>query len=219
MKRDRKRGIPVLCGALAVLLAAGLTAGCADDDPVEPEPKPAPLALSEDQLVTMVQHAYRDMDLADYRALLHEDYRFYFLQSDITNLGLPFDHLTRAEEDSVAAHMFSGRPAPNTGEAAISGITWSLLEGIGIWEDSQNLEFPGARRRLYVIQLAFERPGATTMVIRGEQEFFAAGRDTVLPDEGQVTVWTLRGQVDHSDIRSSKQTESCTWGSTKALYR
>ena len=222
----RSAPLPARLLALAVLLAAGLlTAGCSDVESVDsiPERPVTPSydlpALSEDELVSLVRESYRFTDLETYRAILHADYRFKFQQYDIDILGLPSDHLTRAEEEDVAENMFSGTPSPSSGEAAISGITWSLLEGNGTWEDSQNPEFPGTRRRLYAVEFAIERPGAPTIVIHGEQEFYAAGRDTVLPDEGPVTVWTLRGQVDRTVEGQARGLAPGTWGAVKAMYR
>jgi hypothetical protein len=201
----------------ALALAAGLGTGCSNE-PTKPEPKPTPepLALSADQLITLLRDAYTSMDIDAYRALLHTDFIFKFQQWDVDNLGLPSDHLVREDDLASTQNLFSGQPVG--GEPGVSRITWSLMEGIGVWEASANQEFPGAMRRLYNFGINITRPGSTTLIIEGQQEFYATSRDTTI-NGTPASYWKLVGQVDLSYSGGWKGTEDCSWGRVKVLYR
>ena len=220
MRRNARR-LHVIGPALlfcALALTAGLGTGCSDDGTKpEPKPTPEPLALSADQLITFLRDAYTSMDIDGYRALLHADFVFKFQQSDIDNLNLQADHLTREEDLTSTMKMFSGQ---NVGDVpGVSQIDWPLMEGIGVWEASDNPEFPGTMRRLYNFNFNIIRLGATTMIIMGQQEFYATSRDTTI-DGTPATYWKLVGQVDLSDYYlAGKATERTSWGKAKHLYQ
>jgi len=201
----------------ALALAAGLGTGCSNE-PTKPEPKPTPepLALSADQLITLLRDAYTSMDIDAYRALLHTDFIFKFQQFDIVNLNLPADHLTRGEDLATTTSMFSGQPVGY--ESGASQIAWSLMEGIGSWETSDNPAFPGAMCRIYNFDINVIRPRDTTLIIGGQQEFYATSQDTMI-DGTPASHWKLLGQVDLSDHIAGKGTQGYTWGEVKVLYQ
>jgi hypothetical protein len=195
----------LLPGVLLLMLAP--LAGCifSPDDIKGPPPPPPPPAYefpdTQDKVIKNLREAYVKMDIDGYRNVLHKDYIFKFQQFDIDALGLPSDHLTREEDLESTRKLFSGQPA---GDApAVSGITWSLLEGIGIWETSYNPEFPASQRRLYNFEINITRPGDTTIIVTGQQEFYVASRDSVV-DGSPTPYWELLGQVDLSDTGPGK---------------
>ncbi len=225
----RDRDCPPLARVASVLLTVmlsvlfgglpgGLTTGCSDDDPTGPKNVLGPWPASEDSLIALFRAAYTDRDLADYLPLLDDGYVFQFLQVDIDQLGLPPGYLfDRAAEEDVAANMFSGQPIPG-GPPAISEIRWPILQGIGQWEDSYNPSFPGCRQRIFNFEMEIERPGDITLIFGGQQLFYAAPCDTILPDGSAATAWRLHAQVDLSET-ITKGTERPTWGWVKAKYR
>jgi hypothetical protein len=186
----------VSLGLGLVLLFA--VSGClfspdSDSDP-KPQPQPErPFPDSEDQLMANFRQAYSTMDIAWYRDVLHDQYKFMFQQTDIEHLGLPSDHLTREEELLVADNMFQGR-----GENPIAQITIQVLNPQNAWQDvTDHPDFPNSRRRAYDITMYIERPGATTLKVEGQQEFFVVRHEFVIdgsPREG----WQLVGQVDRT---------------------
>jgi hypothetical protein len=209
----------LLPGLLLMLLAA--LAGCifSPDTPPNDKPPPPPNYVfpdTEGKVIKNLQEAYVKMDIDGYRNVMHKDYIFKFQQYDIDNLNLPADHLTRMEDLVSTQNLFSGQAV--SGVPAVASITWPVLEGIGVWEASVNPEFPNTMHRLYNFMINITRPGATTIIITGQQEFYAASRDSLI--DGTLTpYWELLGQVDLSDNGGGKATENATWGSVKDLYQ
>jgi hypothetical protein len=217
-KRCRPGLLIVLLTGLMAGLMGGLITGCSDDDLTGPKNIVGPWPASEDSLIALFRAAYTDRDLAAYLPLLDDGYIFQFLQADIDQLGLPPGYqLDRAIEEDIATNMFSGQSIPG-GEPAISEIRWSVLEGIGQWEDSYHPSFPGCRQRIFNFEMEIERPGDITLIFGGQQLFYAAPHDTILPDQTPAIAWRLRGQVDMS-VTITKGTERPTWGWVKAKYR
>ena len=222
--RPGPRAAAVLLAALlTALLAGGLLcglSGCSgDDDPTATKPDASPRPESESVLLQLLGQACEDRDAATYAALLDAGFEFLPQDADLGFFGLPSGYrIDRDEEASIAANLFSGQPSPSTGEAGVRDIRFNVMDGVGQWADSQNPLFPGCRFRAFNFELEFERPGATTLVVKGQQEFYCARIDTSLPGIGPVSYWRLRGQVDLSDT-GGKGVEGPSWGYVKLLYR
>ena len=176
-----------------------------------------PFPDSADVLMSNFHKAYGGMNFKPYRDLLHADYKFFYQQADIDNLGLASDHHSRDEELLISVHIFSGNPAPSSGEAGIANIDFNFLEAATTWEDSFNPNFPGTKRALYQIILFFERPASITIEVQGNQEFYIIARDSVQDDGTPQPYYQLVGQVDLSDF--GKAPPSSSWGAIKVMYR
>ena len=175
-----------------------------------------PFPDTPDKVIENLRSAYERMDIDVYRPILHPTFRFMFQQFDIDNLILPSDHFTREEDLESTTNLFSGNPV--NGVPGVSQITWPILSGTGVWEDSTNPDFPDSRRRLYNLEMNITRPGATTIIVRGQQEFYVASRDSV--HNGVPTqFWQMLGQIDLTDTSPKQSNQSTSWGEVKCLYR
>jgi len=217
------RLVPLAFVALAAVLLA-LT-GC-DKESRLTGPSistPGSFPTSPDQLLASFQNAYGDRDSTAFAAVLHPDFRFLFSTDDTGNWPdtFPTDHLVQAEELQVALNMFSGQPIgqwDGTISAAISAIDFHVLQPVeGDWSDADpGSGFPGSRRRPYSVGLTITRPGNEDLSIQGQQEFFVASRDSVLPDGSTRTFCQLVGQRDLTTV--TKAANSATWGQFKRSY-
>ena len=200
----RARALPLMLLATTLLIMLGAGGCIFSPNDVPPGPKPPPITYpfpdTEEKLMSNFQNAYSEMYMDEYRNILHSDYKFFYQQADIDNLGLASDHHNRDEELQTTGHIFSHNPSPSSGEAGVSDIDFNFLEAATTWEDSFYPDFPGARRALYQIILFFERPGTTTIEVQGNQEFYAIARDSVQADDTVKDYYQLVGQVDLSDI-------------------
>jgi hypothetical protein len=185
--------------ALALVLLVAPT-GClfSPDEDAKPPPPNKPkyeFPDTEDVLMANFREAYSKMDLDGYRDVLHPDFRFMFQQLDIEHLGLPSDHWTREEELLSANKMFNG-----LGPTPISKINIDVMDPQTPWQDtgSGHPDFPDSRRRVYAISMEITRPGDTTLMVTGLQEFFAVSRDSVVSG-ATVPYWELYGQIDRTE--------------------
>ena len=168
-----------------------------------------------DKVIQNLREAYENMDIDTYRHALHPNFVFKFQQYDIDNLNLPSDHLTREEDLLSTVNMFSGRPVGDVPGVIL--ISWPVLERQSIWETSYNPEYPDAQRGLFHFAINITCPGATTIVITGQQEFYVTSRDSIVAGS-PTPYWQLLAQIDLSDIGMPRGTENATWGGVKWLY-
>jgi len=148
--------------ATVLLLVAALLGlyGCDNDGspdapPLPPIPQPR-YVFPETEIKAMAnfKEAYGFLDIDEYRNLLHPDFKFFFLEHDITTLGLLSDHLDRENDLDATVNIFQGEPIPNPGAIppepdpipAVSDIDVSLLEPVTIWEPSTHSDFPTAQQ-------------------------------------------------------------------------
>jgi hypothetical protein len=170
---------------------------------------------SEDRLLINYLYAYENQVLQTYADGLGAGFRFLFRQTDIENLSLPSDRWLRDEDLAGTANMFADQPSG--GEPPVSVIAFEQFDALTLWSDATDPEFPGARRRLFQVNLRVVRPGSTTLLIAGQEEFFAAVRDSLLPGGASRSYWELVGQRDMTGL--GKAVESASWGILKYLYR
>jgi len=217
----------LILGVVLVLACTIFWTGCTKDQSTAPQQQAQDPPV--DTPARAMQHfkaAYGQRDIDDYSDILHGDFKFFFQEHDITNLGLLSDHLERTDEIGVSTNMFSGDPIANPGGAvdpapAISAIEFHLLEQVGDWGPSDHADYPSAQRALFHIEFTITRPGARTITITGQQVFYVADRGAIQPDGSVLPDFRVVGQVDMSDSHKSagKGTEEVTWGELKSWYR
>jgi hypothetical protein len=143
------------------------------------------------------REAYRNMDIDEYRRILHNSFIFRYQDQDIQELNLPSDHHNRDEELTITQNMFSRNPieTPEGTVPGISEISFDVMNPLSIWEVMTDGDFEGSSRRLYYVTLNITRPGANTIQVEGQTEFFVIGRDS-LHNGTPSKYWQLTGQVD-----------------------
>ncbi len=178
-----------------------------------------PFPDSEDQLMMNFKQAHTARNYEMYEQALHQNFKFVFLPSDVENLGLPCNYFPRTADLAAMANLLSGEPIQNSQGVQVSAVTqisFQVLDPVSAWEESGNPDFPASRKRLYNVHLALSRLADTTIIIQGQQEFYAASRDS-LHEGTERPYWELVGQVELTS-RSPRATEQASWGSTKYLY-
>jgi len=216
-----------LLGVVLFLVGAFLWIGCTKDQNTAPEQLAQdPPVDTPDRAMQHFKEAYGQRDIDDYSDILHDDYKFFFQEHDITTLGLTSDHFLRIDEIDVSTNMFSGEPINNPGGVinpipSISDIEISLLEREGTWGPSYHPNLVNAQRALFRIEFSITRAGARSISITGRQEFYVADRGAVQPDGTVLPDFRVVGQVDMSDMnKNGSKPSACTsWGALKILYR
>ena len=171
---------------------------------------------SEDKLLLNFVYAYENQILPTYADGLGAGFRFLFKPADVENLSLPNDFWLRDEDLASTANMFADQPTG--GELPVAVIAFDQFDALTLWSDSTDPEFPGTQRRLFQVNLRVERPGSTTLLISGQEEFFAAVRDSLLPGGASRPFWELVGQRDMTGL-GKPASEIVSWGIVKYLYR
>jgi len=210
---------------LAMISLCALICGCSDEEEITgPTPgPPGSFPGTPEQVMVNFQDAFSSRDLAALLDIIHPDFRFHLTQADVDRFPLPTDHLNAYEERVAAENMFSGEIVIHPGgaiSAAISAIHFDVFQPLAsAWNVSPaDSLFPGSLRRLYNIDLSIERPGNTTLRIRGQQEFYVTSRDSTLDDGTTGTFHQLVGQRDFSDLSASLTTTAGSWGMAMLTY-
>ncbi len=190
-------------GSLLLLAAAGCLFS-----PDEPEDgggggqnNDLPFPDSKEQLLANFQRVYELMDINVYGPMLHDDYKFFLQEDDIEGLGLPFDHFNRDDDIDLMTNIFSGNPhLRDDGEvsAAVTEITFGRMDQTTVWEDSNHPDFPGAQRATFDVDIEFNRPADTKILVTGSTEFYLASRDS-MNNGVPVQYWQVMGQVDQTN--------------------
>jgi len=215
-------------GLIVLCLMLGLAGGCGDEEAITDPPAPPSLPEgypdTPDQLMDNFLAAVGEMDSLAFATLLHPDYRFLFSGSDLNVFELLTGHLTATEELTIAWNMFSGQAIPRhvlnaaaTTGAGIASITFVRFDPMDSewYEPPEDSPFQGTLRRLFNLEIHVERPGATTLQISGQQEFFVVSRDSFIADATH-DYFQLRG---HREIGfKGGEIEAASWGMFKLDY-
>ena len=196
---------------LVTTLATALvfTGGCLfspENDEEQREKPPAteyPWPGSPEQLMANFSTAYSEMDINQYREILHPDFIFKFLATDLEQIEVPGgDRWFRVDELESTTKMFNGSPGwdgENT-VPGISDITFELFDQDGVWgETDDNVDFPGTQRAVYNVQVSFLRAGNATIQVKGQALFYVTAKDSTnggLPAQ----YYQLQGWVDGSRL-------------------
>jgi len=206
-----------MCGSVALL------PGCSEEDTItEPQPgPPGSFASTPNQLMVNYQDALTTMNLAAYQAIIHPDYKFLFIPTDVDVIPLPTDHMLGQEELVAVANMFSGELIVHGNgslTAAVDTILVDLFEPVDSeWSPSPSgSEFPTAQRRVYTVHLSIARVGNTTLRIAGQQEFFVTSYDSSLSDGTRQPFYQLLGQRELTAV--DKNESGSSFGMAKLPY-
>ncbi|MBC8424658.1 hypothetical protein H8E07_11080, partial [bacterium] len=68
---------------IPIIILAAILGGCSGDDPVDPGPVVIPYDWPEtaEQLMANFERAYSEMNIDEYGIVLHEDFKFIFIDS------------------------------------------------------------------------------------------------------------------------------------------
>lgn len=212
--------------ALARLVALGacclwcLVAGCGGDSPSLPA-LPAGFANSPDQLLANYFDAYATRSYAALLPTIHPSFRMVFDESASVELGMIGRDLNAAEELQTAFRQFgglTGRLPDGTVLPALVEIHVILKEPVGEWAPSapEDPDFPGLLGRRYSVVLTALRGDGVQFMIEGQQEFFVASRDSILPGGARAPFFQLVGQRDL--IGASKPAVPVSWGYLNLMY-
>lgn len=171
------------------------------DDQGDPPVVEYPFPGTKDQLLTNFKQSYEDMDINEYGKMLHNAYKFILQEEDIIGGQLPYDHLNRDDDIAVMTRIFSGNPylpPDRDPQAAVTEITFSVLDPRTVWEDSNHPDFPGAEKATFEVDLEFKRPGSTTILVSGLTEFYVISRDSTVSGVPKQ-FWQIMGQEDRTD--------------------
>jgi hypothetical protein len=187
-----------------LILLPLLLGGCAHDADVQsPDQLAVSLpATSADDLMERFVTSYGGRDLSAYAALLHEDFRFVFLPSDVQKLSLAGPTWGRDEELASAGRLFCGQPVQKEGGQvlpAITAIVFDSFAPVGEWEPTyEPEEFRGAVHRTYNVAVRFVREAGSTLYVRGQATFHAIYDDGRGRPGRRPAGYYLLGWVDHT---------------------
>lgn len=200
---------------LIALLATALS-GCSGDDPVSLDPIVVPYQWPDtaDKLMENFERAYSTMNIEEYGIVLHEDFKFIFI--DYAEVWY------KAQDMASTTNMFSGSPGENpdgTYRDPVQSITVNTLIRQTEWEavPGNDPDFPNTEKALYSVQIVFLLEGGeNTITIDCDQLFFVTSEEE--DDDGTPrTRYYLAGQQDL--LGGGKFNEDATWSAVKMLFR
>ncbi|MBU2503051.1 hypothetical protein KJ682_17095 [bacterium] len=154
-----------------------------NDGPVGGSSAGLPFPGSPDQLMKNFRSIYEDMDIEDYRNMLHPDYLTILKEStrlDFPEVGETLDY---TEEIRIHTNMFSGAPgrdAQGNLTNPISAIQFDEPVQLTDWETSPATDpIPNALAALFEVSFNFERAGDKTLQVQGQIKFFITSRDSL----------------------------------------
>lgn len=228
------------CGATLVLAAALAFAGCGKSatEPGTPLP-PVTITPENDtpaNLMLRFEHAYEQKARSAYRGLFTADFRFHFSLDADPDLVLRYGtNWKRTDEDTAAAHLFSGFTT-NLGEsrapASLIALTLSGAQFIG---DPDHADSAAYYRLVLVptLLLTLEIPNTADFEISAPHDFHLVRGDAAVLDASQAadsSHWYIRSWEDRTvslgfagrirgDLAHPLPASPTTWGKVKVDYR
>jgi len=183
--------------ALSVCLVA-----CGDDDPVQPGPKPDPVASTPDSLMSLYRTAMvaLDTDLLD--ALLGEDFRLVLNEWDPYIGPPPPDYMTRRETILAVENMAGGGDVTNWQGTSTPGVTRITVQE---WTRQTDWSFAPnalAAASTWYLDLTVDRgPDHPPLAVAGDYEVIVSAIEI----GDQQVAWTLyrldfRGRTTPEDV-------------------
>jgi len=195
----------MLSGLAALAALVVLAGGCIfspDDDVINPPVPPSyPFPATQDLLMTNFQTAYDQMNIEEYRNVLHTEFVFKFAEGSNVE---PSGYYTREQDLQTTTRMFNGEQGMSEiGEVkpGVRDIDFRLLQRISpFWEDVPDTDpdFPGSTRAVYDVEIVFNLSdeGNSTITVESQQIFYAMPVAEVQEDSSIRQRYYLRGQTD-----------------------
>ncbi|MBK9304449.1 MAG: hypothetical protein IPM94_11310 [bacterium] len=187
-----------------------------------------PFPDTPQQLMTNFRNAYDEMDLGEYGAALHPDFRFVFAEG--SSAAPPSGVYTRAEDLQSTANMFAGEPGHGPGGEPMVGVRdveFERLVRFSDWDVAPGNDpyFPYATQAFFEVRVVFDldTEDPSTITVFSLQRFYVKAMAEAQPGGGTRCHFYLIGHqelvVGLSAARSSApMDESIDWGAIKALY-
>lgn len=187
-----------------------------------------PFPDTPQQLMNNFRNAYDEMDLGEYGAALHPDFRFVFDEG--SPVAPPGGVFVRAEDLQSTTNMFAGESGHGSGGELLAGVRdveFERLERLSDWEFAPGNDplFPYATRAFFRVRVVFvlDTDAANTITVDALQQFHVQAVEETQPGGGTRCHFFLIGHRDFfvglaaaGSIVSSN--EDMSWGSIKALY-
>lgn len=195
----------LLSGLTALAALVVLAGGCIfspDDDDGNPNVLPTyPFPATQDLLMANFKTAYDNMNIEEYRNVLHTAFKFKFAEgSDVE----PSGYYTREEDLQTTTRMFNGEQGLDPIgliKPGVRDIEFRQLERLSPeWEvvPEGDPDFAGATRALYDVTIVFNLSddGNSTITVDSQQIFYAMPVAEVQEDSSTRLRYYLYGQTD-----------------------
>jgi len=174
------------------------------------------------KLIENFKQAYAEMNVDEYRNVLHLDYKFIFIDNA--------EIWTRDEDLRSTENMFAGNPGVDEEgnlRDGVQSITIDKLIQQTPWENvpPTDPDFPDSEQSLFEVRIIFTlEGGANTITVASDQQFYVISEEVDQGDQTTRTRYYLSGQRDllsNRTVGSIEQlkNEDMSWGSVKSLYR
>lgn len=200
--RNHTRLLSGLAALAALVVLAGGCIFSPDDDVINPPVPPSyPFPSSHELLMDNFQTSYDQMNIEEYRNVLHPEFKFKFAEgSDVE----PSGYYTREQDLQTTTRMFNGEQGMSEiGEVkpGVRDIDFRLLEQLSpTWEDVPDTDpdFPGSTRAIFDVEIVFNLSddGNSTITVDSQQIFYAMPVAEVQEDRSTRLRYYLIGQTD-----------------------
>jgi len=193
---NNSRRLLMMAGLALLVLAAGGCIFSPEDDTGGGGPPPAPWVWPGDaeQLMENFERAYSEMNIIEYEKILHEDYKFIFIDAT--------DTWYRQQDIQSTTNMFAGNPGVNPDDSyrdPVQTIAINTLIRQTPWEDvpANDPDFPNSERALFQVQIVFTLDGGeNTITVQSDQQFYVKSEEIDQGDGTTKTKYYLYGQRD-----------------------
>jgi len=192
-----KTWLLTMTAGLALTVLAG--GGCIFSPDPDPEPEtpivePFQWPDTADKLLENFERAYGEMNTTEYELILHEDYKFIFIDN--------VDIWYRQDDIQSTSNMFAGNPGEDelgNFKDGVQSISINTLIRQTPWEavPADDPDFPNSEKAFYQVQIVFTlNGGENTITVDSDQQFYVKSEDV---DQGDGTTrlrYYLYGQRD-----------------------
>jgi hypothetical protein len=245
-QRVPQRGWRILLASSLLLTLLPLLTGCFN--PFDPRSRgagistPPPVPDSPTNVLRLLQWAYNNRSIGEYREIFTADYRFAFSALDPFGDAYKGDVWTREDELASATHLFQGG---NPTEPAATSITLLLDTNFNVRRDPRPNKDDRMHKSIHTtVVLTIEDPTPKTTQVTGFATFYLVRGDVaLLPEELKLkgfgpdsTRWYIEKWDDdtannntggggralaapRAPARATSYEVLRSWGEVKVIYR